>query len=49
MNDLLIIAYPMVFFHRSFLHGKMPIVQHIFFILGGSYIGYFNYGEEIDS
>ncbi|CAG7819298.1 unnamed protein product, partial [Allacma fusca] len=41
------IAYPFATFHRLFLHAKSPIAQHVFFILAGSFIGYFNYGGSI--
>ncbi|OXA57645.1 lysophospholipid acyltransferase 5 [Folsomia candida] len=43
----LLMAYPMAFFHRKFMYGKYHNLQHILFILCGSYIGYFNYGWQL--
>lgn len=41
---LFFLAYPLAFLHRKYMYGKYYNVQHLFFIICGSYIGYFNYG-----
>lgn len=43
----LIPGYPLAFFHRYTLYAKPGISQHLYFILTGLAIGYFNYGLDV--
>lgn len=43
----LVLGYPLAYFHRQYLFGSKPIYQHLFFIVCGLIIGYFNYGPAI--
>ncbi|KAL5015405.1 hypothetical protein ScPMuIL_009675 [Solemya velum] len=40
-------GYPLAFIHRLFLHGRPPTVQHIYFILSGLLLFYFNFGTDL--
>ncbi|XP_076360930.1 lysophospholipid acyltransferase 5-like isoform X1 [Tachypleus tridentatus] len=42
-----LIGYPLAVVHRQLLYCKSPPLQHIFFMLCGLGIGYFNYGLEV--
>ncbi|XP_054267493.1 lysophospholipid acyltransferase 5-like isoform X1 [Macrosteles quadrilineatus] len=43
----IIFAHPIALFHRFFLYGKAPDLQHLYFTLCGLAIGIFNYGWDI--
>ncbi|XP_076333095.1 lysophospholipid acyltransferase 5-like isoform X2 [Tachypleus tridentatus] len=43
----LLVGYPLAICHRHLLFGKSPCLQHIFFMLCGLSVGYFNYGLEV--
>ncbi|XP_066996784.2 lysophospholipid acyltransferase 5 isoform X2 [Anabrus simplex] len=43
----ILIGYPLALVHRYTLYGKGSTLQHIFFIVSGLSIGYFNYGTEV--
>nr|CAD7202608.1 unnamed protein product [Timema douglasi] len=43
----ILIGYPLTLIHRFTLYGKSTLHQHIFFIVSGLSIGYFNYGWEV--
>ncbi|KAJ9577509.1 hypothetical protein L9F63_005882, partial [Diploptera punctata] len=43
----ILIGYPLALIHRYTLYGKNPEYQHIFFVVTGLTIGYFNYGWEV--
>ncbi|XP_014673181.1 PREDICTED: lysophospholipid acyltransferase 5-like [Priapulus caudatus] len=40
-------AYPLVLVHRTYLHGKSPPLQHIYFIVTGFSIEYYNFGNHV--
>jgi len=42
-----LMSYPFAMFHRMFLYKKSPLLQHLYFIMAGSYMGYFNYGSQL--
>ncbi|KAK6638461.1 hypothetical protein RUM43_006728 [Polyplax serrata] len=42
----LLLGYPIAFFHRKYLYGKAPNLQHIYFIVCGLGLCYFNYGWD---
>ncbi|XP_046432048.1 lysophospholipid acyltransferase 5 [Neodiprion fabricii] len=43
----ILLGFPLALFHRYKLYGKEQTLQHIFFILSGLSIGYWNYGTDI--
>ncbi|XP_076318423.1 lysophospholipid acyltransferase 5-like isoform X2 [Tachypleus tridentatus] len=43
----ILVGYPLAIVHRKFLFHKSPSLQHIFFLLCGLTLGYFNYGLEV--
>ncbi|XP_013772014.1 lysophospholipid acyltransferase 5-like isoform X1 [Limulus polyphemus] len=43
----ILVGYPLAIVHRQFLFHKSPSLQHIFFLLCGLTLGYFNYGLEV--
>jgi len=43
----LLMGYPFALIHRALLYKSNPNLQHVFFILAGSFIGYFNYGSSL--
>lgn len=40
-------GYLLALLHRQFLYGKEPFIQHMYFILCGISLGYFNYGSAV--
>ncbi|GLV38357.1 nessy [Carabus blaptoides fortunei] len=40
-------GYPLALLHRNFLYGRKGLIQHLYFLISGIAIGYFNYGFEI--
>lgn len=40
-------AYPLAIIHRNFLYGTNKNLQHIYFIISGLALGFFNYGIDI--
>lgn len=43
----LLAGYPLALIHRHLLFGKAPTLQHLYIIICGIGIGYFNYGTAI--
>ncbi|KAK2183141.1 hypothetical protein NP493_318g04061 [Ridgeia piscesae] len=43
----LLAGYPLAFFHRYFLYGKAQDLQHIYFVVTGLALGYFNFGPNV--
>ncbi|XP_069703980.1 lysophospholipid acyltransferase 5 [Periplaneta americana] len=43
----ILIGYPLALIHRYTLYGQFLQYQHLFFVLSGLSIGYFNYGWEV--
>lgn len=41
-----LLGYPLALFHRHYLFGKSANLQHIYFILTGFALGFFNYGLD---
>ncbi|KAK5638729.1 hypothetical protein RI129_013024 [Pyrocoelia pectoralis] len=42
-----LIGYPIALIHRKYLYGKEANLQHIYFLLSGLGLGFFNYGYDI--
>nr|CAI5851131.1 unnamed protein product [Callosobruchus analis] len=40
-------GYPLALVHRKYLYGKEVSLQHLFFILTGFSLGYWNYGRDM--
>ncbi|VEN45755.1 unnamed protein product [Callosobruchus maculatus] len=40
-------GYPLALVHRKYLYGKEVSLQHLFFILTGFSLGYWNYGSNM--
>lgn len=45
--NVLFLAYPIALAYRQWIYGKNQQLQHIFFILCGFALGYWNYGLDI--
>ncbi|KAG8197373.1 hypothetical protein JTE90_013498 [Oedothorax gibbosus] len=43
----ILLGYPLAYFHRTYLFGKSPCLQHLFFIGCGLTLGYYNYGNDM--
>ncbi|GAB1603775.1 Hypothetical predicted protein [Argonauta hians] len=43
----LLLGYPLVFIYRQFVYGSSSRRQHLYMILCGMYVGYFNFGIYI--
>lgn len=43
----LLAGYPLAFIYRSAVYGRSSTTQHVYFILCGMYMGYFNFGLEV--
>lgn len=43
----ILLGFPIAIVHRYTLYGKNPTCQHIFFVICGLSIGYWNYGHNI--
>lgn len=43
----LVSGYPLALIHRKFIYGKPPSAHHLFSILSGLLLGYWNYGLDI--
>ncbi|XP_077998683.1 lysophospholipid acyltransferase 5-like [Glandiceps talaboti] len=41
-----LLGYPLAAFQRAFLHGKSPLLHHIYFIVIGLFLAQFNYGQD---
>lgn len=42
-----ILGYPIALIHRRTLYGKAKLHQHLYFILVGFLLGYYNYGTDV--
>lgn len=42
-----LLGYPIALIHRQYFYGKEANVQHIYFLLSGLGLGFFNYGFDI--
>ncbi|CAL1290862.1 unnamed protein product [Larinioides sclopetarius] len=42
-----LIGYPLALFHRHVLFGTPPLIQHLFFIISGITLGFYNYGFDM--
>lgn len=42
-----ITGYPLALVHRKYLYGRDPSIQHLYFILSGFFLGYWNYGRDM--
>ncbi|CAG9818687.1 unnamed protein product [Phaedon cochleariae] len=40
-------GYPLALIHRKYVYGKEASLQHLFFILSGFSLGYWNYGRDM--
>ncbi|CAI9741420.1 Hypothetical predicted protein [Octopus vulgaris] len=43
----LLAGYPLAFMYRGLLYGRSSTLQHIYFIICGVYMGYFNFGIDV--
>nr|XP_022910808.1 lysophospholipid acyltransferase 5-like [Onthophagus taurus] len=43
----LLLGYPIALYHRKRLYNNAPTSQHLYFIITGFLLGYFNYGFDI--
>lgn len=41
------LGYPCAFIYRKYLYSKDAHIQHLFFIITGFFLGYWNYHNEI--
>ncbi|KAL1464344.1 hypothetical protein WDU94_003999 [Cyamophila willieti] len=42
-----LLGYPIALIHRHTLYGKNRVYQHLYFILTGLFLGYYNYGSDV--
>lgn len=40
-------GYLIAVFHRNFLYGKPPGIQHLYFIIMGLFLGFYNFGLDV--
>ncbi|CAH1102115.1 unnamed protein product [Psylliodes chrysocephalus] len=43
----LLAGYPLALIHRKFIYDKKPLLQHLYFIVTGFLLGFWNYGTDI--
>lgn len=42
-----LLGYPIAIFHRKYVYGKDPNIQHLYHFAAGLALGYFNYGCDV--